>query len=153
MKQILVLMLFAVAASWIALVSITQSAASRLQPGENNVAIVRQLFAAFNAHDWKKMAGFYSDSCSFLDPAYGTNHVAKTYTDILAHHTGLEAWSPDVKDSITFISGVADNKVLVQFISSGTMAKEKIKWSLPICDVFTLENGKIIQDETYYNKE
>ncbi len=118
----------------------------------SNIEIVKQLFAAFNEHDWKKMTSLYTDPAIFLDPAYGNGYVQKKQDDLYKHHTELQAWSPDVKDSVTFISAVADNKVLVQFISSGIMAKEKVKWSLPVCDVFTIENGKIVKDETYYDK-
>lgn len=123
-----------------------------IKPGETNTAIIKQLYEAFNAHNWEKMAALYIDSASFLDPAYGQNFVKQSHADMVKHYQGLESWSPDVKDSVTFIAAVNENKVLVQFTSTGTMAKEKIKWSLPICNVFTIENGKIVKDETYYDK-
>jgi ketosteroid isomerase-like protein len=119
----------------------------------SNIDIVKQMFAAFNEHDWKKMASFYSNPCTFLDPAYGEKHVPQTHDDMLKHYGGLQGWSPDVRDDITFITAVGDNKVLIQFTSSGTTAKEKRKWSLPLCTVLTLENGKIVKDEVYYDKD
>jgi limonene-1,2-epoxide hydrolase len=130
--------------------AVTDNASNK---GKDNVAIVEQMYAAFNEHDWKKMAGFYTNPVTFLDPAYGNSHVQKTHDDMLKHYSGLQQWSPDVWDSITFIAPIDDNRVLIQFTSTGTTADKKEKWSLPLCTVLTLENGKIVKDEVYYDKD
>ncbi|WP_262892331.1 hypothetical protein ACN9ML_07985 [Dyadobacter endophyticus] len=40
--------------------------------------------------------------------------------------------------------------MIVEFISTGT-APDKSKFTLPICTIFTIENGNITQDFTYYD--
>lgn len=118
-----------------------------------NVAVVRQMFEAFNAHDWAKMASFYTNPYQSLDPAFGVKYVEKTHDDMLKHYGGLQEWSPNVKDSLVLVEPVGKNKVLVQFVSKGNMAENKMAWELPICGILTLENGKITMDETYYDNE
>lgn len=117
-----------------------------------NVTVAENMFAAFTEHDWKKMAGYYTNPASFLDPEFGSKHVQQTHDDIVKHYTGLQQFSPDIKDSITFIAPVGDNKVVVQFTSSGTMSANKQPFSLVLCTILTLENGKIVKDEVYYDK-
>lgn len=118
-----------------------------------NVATIRQMFDAFNAHDWKKMTTFYANPYQALDPAFGMKHINQAHDEMLKHYSGLEAFSPDVKDSLILVEPVGKNKILVQFVSKGTMTEPKMPWSLPICSILTLENGKIIADETYYDNE
>lgn len=118
-----------------------------------NVAAVRQMFDAFNAHDWAKMATFYTNPYKALDPAFGIKHVEKTHDDILKHYGGLQDWSPNVIDSLVLVEPVGKNKVLVQFVSKGNMAENNMAWELPICGILTLENGKVVMDETYYDNE
>ena len=97
-----------------------------------NVELAKQSFAAFNRHDWKSHAAFFSDTCKYAK---------------------MQKTSPDITDNITEIFGVGD-KVVVQFVSSGTATTEKgeYKWSLPICCVFTFKNGLIACDDTYYDR-
>ena len=57
---------------------------------------------------------------------------------------------PDVKDKViqTYPSG--DNHIIVEFVSSGT-APDNSKFELPICTIFTIENGLITKDFTYFD--
>jgi hypothetical protein len=127
------------------------AAAPPKSSAKENEAIVRAAFDAFNQHDWHKMASYYAEPAQFLDPEYGTEYVQKNQKDIAESHAGLEKFSPDVKDSLTTVI-TSGNKVVVEFISSGTTADKK-PWKLPISTIFTLKNGKIVKDATYYNLE
>jgi SnoaL-like domain len=119
---------------------------------KTNVTTVENMFNAFNEHNWEKMSGYYTNPASFLDPEFGSRHVQKTHDEVVKHYSCLQQFSPDIKDSITFIAPVGDNKVVVQFTSSGTMSANKQPFSLVLCTMLTLENGKIVKDEVYYDK-
>lgn len=43
-----------------------------------------------------------------------------------------------------------ENHIIVEFVSSGT-APDNSKFELPICTIFTIENGLITKDFTYYD--
>lgn len=114
-----------------------------------NLNSAKALFAAFNQHDWQKMANFYAQDATFLDPSYGTAWVKKTKEELIANYAGMEKGAPDIKDTITSIFA-ADDKVSVQFTASGTT--EGQEWSVQISTILTFKDGKIISDATYYDK-
>jgi hypothetical protein len=118
-----------------------------------NSELAKQSFAAFNRHDWQTHAAFFSDSCKYLDPSYGTEYKIISRTEKAAKYKKMQTTSPDITDKITELFGTG-NKVVIQFISSGTAKTDKgdYKWSLPICCVFTFKGGIIICDETYYDR-
>lgn len=126
---------------------------SKMDIVENNIDIAKKSFAAFNAHNWEEQASYFSDTCQYIDPSYGDTPVVKSRIEKIEKYLKMEEMSPDIKDEITSIFG-AEDKVVIQFISSGTAKTEQgdYKWSLPICCVFTFQNGLIVKDATYYNR-
>lgn len=118
-----------------------------------NIALAQKAFDTFNAHDWTAHANCFSDSCQDLDPSLGDRYVVLTRQRKRQKYQELNAWSPDIKDSITSIFGSGD-KVSVQFISSGTARTDSTaqQWRLPICTVFTIRDSLIVRDETYYDR-
>ncbi len=122
--------------------------------GQDNIQLAKNSFAAFNRHDWKSHAAFFSDTCRYLDPSYG--HLYKTVSrhDKALKYKALELISPDIHDSLTSVFA-AGNKVVIQFISSGTAktGKESYRWRVPICCIFTFDKGLVIMNETYYDRE
>lgn len=44
----------------------------------------------------------------------------------------------------------SDQHIVVEFVSSGT-APDNSKFELPICTIFTIENGKITKDFSYFD--
>lgn len=110
---------------------------------------VRKMFEAFNKHDWELMASYYSDPAEFLDPSLGKNYVKLSRAQLAKKYADLQKGAPDIKDDIAgfYISG--EENVVVQFTSSGTSGGQK--WSLSICTVFTVKDGKIMRDATYYD--
>ncbi|MBX7243341.1 MAG: nuclear transport factor 2 family protein [Bacteroidia bacterium] len=115
-----------------------------------NVAIVKQNFAHFNAHDWTKMASMYAEKAEFKDPGLGTEIVTQTRKQIIEKYTGLQSEIPDVHDEILTIYPSGNQHVIVEFVSTGT-APDSSRFKLPICTIFTLENGLITKDFTYYD--
>ncbi len=115
-----------------------------------NEKLIAQYFNHFNKHEWEKMANLYSDTAEFKDPSLGTGIVKQTKQQTIEKYTALATTFPDLKDQIiqTYTSG--PNHVIVEFVSSGT-ASDNSKFELPICTIFSIENGLITKDFTYYD--
>ena len=116
-----------------------------------NVEVVKNMFDAFNRHDWKAMADHYIDSASFLDPSFGKEYVIQSQADLASKYEEMQKFLPDIHDEVIGLYPSGD-KVSAEFISTGTMP-DGTKFSLPISCILTLENGKIIKDATYYDQE
>lgn len=110
-------------------------------PGEVE-SVARGVFEAFNAHDWAKMEAYYADSVILQDPAYPGGKIGK------AGMTDFYRSVPDIHDEVKtlFTSG---NQAVIEFVSTGTI--DGAPFELPICTVLTVENGKVIRDNTYYD--
>jgi ketosteroid isomerase-like protein len=117
----------------------------------NVLKTTQQLFTYFNQHNWQAIASLYTDTAEMLDPAFGTQPVYFTHAQNIEKYTALHKAIPDIKDSIVTIT-TTDTIATVQFISQGTAPNGK-KFSLPICAVLTVKNGKISKDYTYYDNE
>jgi ketosteroid isomerase-like protein len=115
-----------------------------------NEKLVRQYYDHFNKHEWEKMAGMYSETSDFKDPSLGQGIVKQTRQQIIEKYAALGKMILDVKDEIVQIYPSGDKHIIVEFISTGT-APDGSKFELPICTVFTIENGKITKDFTYYD--
>ncbi|MBN8681851.1 MAG: nuclear transport factor 2 family protein [Chitinophagales bacterium] len=123
-----------------------------LEVQAKNEAVVRQLYQHFNAHDWAKMAALYSDNAEFLDPSLGTAPVRQSHADVVKKYSELNGVFPDIHDDVKAIYPSGDKHVIAEFVSSGT-APDGSKFYLPICTVFTIENGVIVRDNTYYDND
>ncbi|AHM60642.1 hypothetical protein D770_11925 [Flammeovirgaceae bacterium 311] len=96
------------------------------------------------------MASLYSNPAEFKDPAFGLEAVPQTREEIAAKYQEMGEMFPDIKDEVVNVYPSGANHVVVEFVSSGS-APDGTKWSLPICTIFTVENGLITKDYTYYN--
>lgn len=117
---------------------------------KENKEIVRQYFEHFNRHEWEKMAEMYSETPEFKDPSLGPGIVKQTKQQIVEKYAGLSEMFPDVKDEILQVYPSGDHHIIVEFVSTGT-APDGSGFELPICTIFTIENGKITKDFTYYD--
>lgn len=117
-----------------------------------NKALITDFFQHFNRHDWAKMAAMYADSAEFKDPSFGTEAIKQTQQQVIQKYSELAKQIPDIQDNIQQIYVSGEKHVIVEFVSTGT-APDKSTFSLPICTVFTIENGKITKDYTYYDNE
>jgi ketosteroid isomerase-like protein len=117
---------------------------------DSNSAIVKQYFDHFNKHDWQNMAKMYTEVADFKDPSLGKGIVKQTHAQIIQKYSELGKMFPDLKDEVAQMYPSGEKHIVVEFISKGT-APDGSKFELPICTVFTIENGKIAKDFTYYD--
>ena len=115
-----------------------------------NEKLVRQYFDHFNNHDWTKMANMYTEIADFKDPSLGKGVIKQTREQIVKKYEELSQTFPDVKDEVVRIYPSGDKHIVVEFISSGT-APDNSAFELAICTIFTIENGLITKDFTYYD--
>ena len=111
---------------------------------------MQQYFEHFNKHDWNKMANMYTETTEFKDPSLGQGIIKQTCEQIVAKYSELSRMFPDVKDEIVNMYPSGDKNIIVEFISRGT-TPDNSKFELPICTIFTIENGMITKDFTYYD--
>lgn len=115
-----------------------------------NEKLVKQYFEHFNNHEWTKMANMYAEISEFKDPSLGQGIVKQTRQQTIEKYSELNKIFPDLHDQIiqTYPSG--DKHVIVEFVSSGT-APDNSTFELPICTIFTIENGIITKDFSYFD--
>ncbi|MFM2386794.1 MAG: hypothetical protein RL660_1551 [Bacteroidota bacterium] len=115
-----------------------------------NQQLITQFFSHFNQHDWSKMASMYKDTAAFKDPSFGIGIVKQTRQQVIDKYAELQKIFPDLHDEVLQIYEQGDKHIVVEFMSSGTRP-DGAKFQLPICTIFTIENGLITQDFTYYD--
>jgi ketosteroid isomerase-like protein len=115
-----------------------------------NTELVKQYFTHFNSHDWKKMSEMYTPTADFKDPSLGIGIVKQTRAEIEKKYSELNQIFPDLKDKVIQVYPSGEKHVIVEFVSSGT-AEDGSTFELPICTIFTIENGLITKDFTYYD--
>lgn len=117
---------------------------------EQLLALVTKNFEYFNGHKWVEMAGMYTETADFRDPSLGTEVVKQTRKQMIEKYTNLNNSFRDINDQIVQIYIAGSNQVVVEFISTGT-GVDGHKFKLPICTIFTIENGLITKEFTYYD--
>lgn len=115
-----------------------------------NEKLVTHYYSLFNAHKWTEMAAMYAEISDFKDPSLGSGIVKQTHQQIIEKYTQLHQMFPNIKDEIIQIYPAGDKHIVVEFLSTGT-APDSTTFELPICTIFTIENGKITKDFTYYD--
>jgi ketosteroid isomerase-like protein len=96
------------------------------------------------------MANMYTETADFKDPTLGPGIVKQTRQQIIDKYSGLNEVFPDIHDQIIQVYPSGDKHIIVEFVSTGT-APDNSKFELPICTIFTIENGLIIKDFTYFD--
>lgn len=134
------------------LIMIIVSCERKMNQPSQNQAIIKELYQEFNQHNWQKMADFYAETTDFKDPSFGTEITKQTRQQTIQKYTDLAKIFPDIHDEIVQIYPSGENVIVVEFISTGTAA-DGTKFKLPICTIYTFENGKIVKDFTYYDNQ
>ena len=115
-----------------------------------NEKVVNQLFDHFNKHEWEKLSELYKDTADFKDPALGNGSFKQSKQQVATKYKQLNAFLPDINiRSITLYPSGSTN-IIAEYVSSGTFP-DGSKVDLPICTIFTIENGKIAKDYSYYD--
>lgn len=117
---------------------------------EDNQELIKKYFSHFNHHEWTEMANMYADKAEFKDPSLGSGTVQQSRQQIIAKYSELQEIFPDLHDEVIKVYPSGDHHIIVEFISTGT-AHNETKFVLPICTIFTIENGLITKDFTYYD--
>lgn len=115
-----------------------------------NEKLIQTYFQHFNNHDWSKMANMYVGNAEFKDTSLGVGKVKQTKQQIIEKYSELNGIFPDLHDKIIQIYPSGEKHIIVEFVSSGT-APDNSKFELPICTIFTIENGLITKDFTYFD--
>jgi len=113
-----------------------------------NVELINQFFTHFNQHEWAKMAAMYTDPADFKDPSFGPGIFSQTREETIEKYAELNAIFPDLHDEVINIYPSGSSHVIVEFVSSGT-GPDSSTFTLPVCAIFTIEDGKITRDFTY----
>jgi hypothetical protein len=108
--------------------------------------IIQRLFTAFNRHDLNAMARLYAgdavlESPDFCSARHGPEGVRKSYADLFRTF-------PDIIDQVTQ-SVASGNLMAVQFVAHSHGFKPT--GELRLATFFTLRNGLIVRDETYFD--
>lgn len=115
-----------------------------------NEELVQRYFEHFNNHEWTKMANMYIENAEFKGPSLGREVVKQSRQQIIDKYAALQSVFPNLRDQVikTYPSG--NNHIIITFVSSGT-GQDNSKFELPICTIFTIENGMITQDFSYFD--
>jgi ketosteroid isomerase-like protein len=117
-----------------------------------NQAIIKKLYEYFNKHEWQKMADLYVETTDFKDPSFGTEITKQTRQQTVQKYSEMEKMFPDIRDEVVQMYDSGNDVVVVEFVSTGT-APDGTKFKMPICSIYTIENGKIAKDFTYYDNQ
>ncbi|KQM21749.1 nuclear transport factor 2 family protein [Chryseobacterium sp. Leaf201] len=115
-----------------------------------NEKLVETYFKHFNNHEWKKLAQMYTETSQFKDPSLGPGLITQTRQQTINKYSELNKVFPDLHDKIMQVYPSGEKHIIVEFVSSGTAA-DSSKFELPICAVFTIENGLITKDFSYFD--
>jgi ketosteroid isomerase-like protein len=119
---------------------------------KRNETIVRTLFERFNKHDWKGMTALYAETAAFKDPSLGKGIVQQTRQQTIEKYTALQTMFPTIHDSVVAVYPSGEKHITVEFFSTGK-APNGTSFAVPICSIFTIENGVITSDWTYYDND
>lgn len=123
---------------------------SKIMETTKNEKLIKQYFEYFNKHDWKKMSEMYTETADFKDPSLGQGIVKQTRKQIEDKYAELNNVFPDLHDKVIQVYPSGEKHIIVEFVSTGT-APDNSKFELPICTIFTIENGLITKDFTYFD--
>ncbi|MFH6957371.1 nuclear transport factor 2 family protein [Flavobacterium aquidurense] len=125
---------------------------SKIMETTKNEKLIKQYFEYFNKHDWKKMSEMYTETADFKDPslALGPGIIKQTRKQIEDKYAELNNIFPDLHDKVIQVYPSGEKHIIVEFVSTGT-APDNSKFELPICTIFTIENGLITKDFTYFD--
>lgn len=123
---------------------------SKIMEITKNEKLIKQYFEYFNKHDWKKMSEMYTETADFKDPSLGPGIIKQTRKQIEDKYAELNNIFPDLHDKVIQVYPSGQKHIIVEFVSTGT-APDNSKFELPICTIFTIENGLITKDFTYFD--
>ncbi|MEO0613060.1 MAG: nuclear transport factor 2 family protein [Pseudomonadota bacterium] len=110
--------------------------------------LVEDLFAAFNAHDSKALAAFYTEDAQVISPETCQPTIGRAA--ITANYDALFEQIPDVRDNVKTVL-VDGNSIALTFVASSQISGQEHE--LPIAAFITIEDGLIARDEAYFDTD
>jgi steroid delta-isomerase-like uncharacterized protein len=115
---------------------------------------VRDLWAAWNSHDWEKTSPFYTDDCIMEDLpvriCHGKRELEAYYKDLLIAYAGLHF---EAKRHFS-----SDNRIATEWVMSGTVAgnSPRLKatgkgFSIPGVSILETRGGRITRETDYWD--
>jgi ketosteroid isomerase-like protein len=111
-------------------------------------AVVKKRFEATASRDIDAIAALYAPDAIETSPAFcvpreGATGARRTYGDLFRDAPGIE-------DEVTnFV--VEGNHVAVQFVARVRKPDGSIAFEAPLANFLTVEHGRIVRDDTYFD--
>jgi steroid delta-isomerase-like uncharacterized protein len=127
-------------------------------PTTNPVQVVNSHFRFLNSHNIDSIASQYTSDATLFSVNFDTVYIGGT--GIKSAYTRYFKGTPDLHYTITHIFS-NDTSVTVEYESTGTMQNLEPsvpdfmrgkKYTLKNCTVFTIKDGKIIRDASYFDQ-
>ncbi len=106
----------------------------------NSLEVVEGFFKAINAGDFNQAKSFVADNHAYNGPMFSTNNPKDYFEKIMAFEMEFAVETQDMIVAENAITHVAILKVL-----------NPIQVSIPTCEVFKIENGKIAEQSFYFD--
>ena len=115
---------------------------------ESPEAVVKRRFEATANRNLDAVAALYAadaieTSPAFCAPRQGSVGARKTYGDLFRDAPGIE------NEVTNFV--VDGNRVAVQFIARVRKPDGSIAFEVPLANFLTIERGRIVRDDTYFD--
>lgn len=111
---------------------------------------LRELLAAFNAHDLESIMRYFSDDCS-LDMPRGPDPWGRRYVGAAAVRAGLASRFAGVPD-VSYDEDehwVCGDRAVSRWLLSGTTTEGR-RLNVRGCDLFDFENGLCVRKDSYW---
>jgi steroid delta-isomerase-like uncharacterized protein len=120
----------------------------------NTEQFVKDLWAAWNSHDWEKVSPFYADDCLMEDFPSKICHGKR---ELEAYYKYLLTGYPDINfETKRYFSG--DNLIATEWTMSGTHTGDTSKFkatgkrfSIPGVTILEIQGDKIIRETDYWD--
>ena len=120
----------------------------------NTEQFVKNLWAAWNSHDWEKASTFYADDCEMEDIPSKICHGKR---ELEAYYKYLLVGYPNLNFEPKRSFGT-ENQIATEWIMSGThtgnTARFKAtgkRFSIPGVSILEIQNGKVIRETDYWD--
>ena len=120
----------------------------------NTEEFVKNLWAAWNSHDWEKTSPFYADNCIIEDLPTKTCNGKR---ELEAYYNYLLIGYPDLNFEAMSCFG-SDNQIATQWTMSGTNTGDTSRskatgksFSIPGVSILEIQGGKIIHETDYWD--
>ena len=120
----------------------------------NTEQFVKDLWSAWNSHDWEKTSPFYADDCLMED---FPSRICHGKRELEAYYKYLLVGYPDINFEAKRYFG-NDNLIATEWTMSGTHTGDTLKFkatgkrfSIPGVSILEMQGDKIIRETDYWD--